>query len=176
MTGQWRHYSCNFWKICNIIGPIIVNKLIGSQCLVAQFLCTHFFLSCWISDVTSFLKVMKLVSSPKCYLRFSIVVPETLKFEWQCSQYLELNPTHEKYIVLELQNLTSYLVGQTRENCAVDTPTGNPNMKWTTTFPFWTSPGITAALTTLKSSLKVNDTYLTLHIMKHSCFSYFVLD
>ena len=28
-----------------------------------------------------------------CHFRFSIFVLETLKFEWQCSQYLELNPT-----------------------------------------------------------------------------------
>ena len=33
------------------------------------------------------------MSSLNCHLRFSIVVLETLKFEWQCSQYLELNPT-----------------------------------------------------------------------------------
>ena len=52
-------------------------------------------------------------------------------------------------------------MGLTRENFAVDTPTGSPNMRWTTTFPFWTSPGTTAALTTLKSCLKVNDNYLT---------------
>ena len=33
------------------------------------------------------------MSSQNCHLRFSIVVLETLKFKWQCSQYLELNPT-----------------------------------------------------------------------------------
>ena len=27
------------------------------------------------------------------HFRFSVFVPETLKLEWQCSQYLELNPT-----------------------------------------------------------------------------------
>ena len=36
---------------------------------------------------------MKLMSSPNCHLRFSIFVPETLKFKWQCSQHLELNHT-----------------------------------------------------------------------------------
>ena len=38
---------------------------------------------------------MNLMSSLNCHLRFSIVVLETLKFEWQCSQYLELIPTCE---------------------------------------------------------------------------------
>ena len=70
-----------------------MNKLIGSQYFVAHFLWTHFFLSCWTDYVINFLKVMNLMSSPNCHLRFSIVVLETLKFEWQCSQYLELNPT-----------------------------------------------------------------------------------
>ena len=36
---------------------------------------------------------MNLMSSVNSHLRFSIVVLETLKFEWQCSQYIELNPT-----------------------------------------------------------------------------------
>ena len=52
--------------------------------------------------------------SPICHLRFSIFILETLKFEWQCSQYFELNPTcgntvhHRKsdqnYFVLECRN------------------------------------------------------------------------
>ena len=42
-----------------------------------------------------FIMVIISMSSPNCDLRFSIVVLETLKFEWQCSQYLELNPTCE---------------------------------------------------------------------------------
>ena len=74
-----------------------MNKLIGSQYFVAQFLWTYFFLSCWTNDVTNFPKVMNLMSSPNCYLRFSIVVLETLKFEWQCSQYLELKPSCANY-------------------------------------------------------------------------------
>ena len=83
----------------------IVTKLIGSQYLVAQFLWIHFFLSCWTSDVTNSPKVMKLMSLPKCHFRFLIVVLETLKFEWQCSQYLELNPTCGKcqHVVLHYQ-------------------------------------------------------------------------
>ena len=45
------------------------------------------------NDVKNFLKVMNLMSLPNCHLRFSIVVLETLNFEWQCSQDIELNPT-----------------------------------------------------------------------------------
>ena len=52
-----------------------------------------FFLSCQTNDVTNFQKDMKLMFSLACHLRFLIVIPETLEFEWQCSQYLELNPT-----------------------------------------------------------------------------------
>ena len=69
--------------------------MIGIQYFVAQFLWTHFFLSCWTNHVTNFPKVMNLMSSPNCHRGFSIVVLETLKFEWQYSQYLELNPTSE---------------------------------------------------------------------------------
>ena len=29
-----------------------------------------------------------------CHFKCSIFVLETLKFGWQCSQYLELNPTY----------------------------------------------------------------------------------
>ena len=72
-----------------------MNKLIGSQYLIAQFLWTHLFLSSWTNDVTNFQKVMKLIASLNCHLRFSIFVLETFKFEWQCSQYLELNPTFD---------------------------------------------------------------------------------
>ena len=43
------------------------------------------------------------MSSLNCYLRFSIVVLETLKFEWQCCQYLELNPTCTDPAELHLQ-------------------------------------------------------------------------
>ena len=32
---------------------------------------------------------MKLMSLPTYHLRFSTFVLETLKFEWQCSQYLK---------------------------------------------------------------------------------------
>ena len=40
------------------------------------------------------------MSSLNCHLRLSIFVRETLEFEWQCSQYLELNLT----CVLEATN------------------------------------------------------------------------
>ena len=43
--------------------------------------------------MTKFAKVMKLIFLSNCHVRFSIVVLETLKFEWQYSQYLELSPT-----------------------------------------------------------------------------------
>ena len=33
------------------------------------------------------------ISPPIHHFRFSIFIQEMLKFEWQCSQYLELNPT-----------------------------------------------------------------------------------
>ena len=36
---------------------------------------------------------MKLKSSLTSHLRLSMFVLEALKFEWQRSQYLELNPT-----------------------------------------------------------------------------------
>ena len=45
---------------------------------------------------------MNLMSSPNCHLRFSIVVLETLNFEWQCSQCLGLNLTCAQGVVIEL--------------------------------------------------------------------------
>ena len=36
---------------------------------------------------------MKLMFSLTCHFRFSIFVIENMKSEWQCSRYLELNPT-----------------------------------------------------------------------------------
>ena len=45
------------------------------------------------NNVTHFLKIIQFMSSLNCHRRFSIFLLETLKFEWQCSQYLELNPT-----------------------------------------------------------------------------------
>ena len=67
-----------------------MKKLIGSQYIDSQFLWTHFFLSFWATNVTNFLKVMKLMSLLTCHLRLSNFVLETRKFEWQ---YLKLNPT-----------------------------------------------------------------------------------
>ena len=80
---RWQFSGDIIWKN--------MNKLISSKYLVAQFLWTNFFLSCWTNDVTKFLKVMKLLSAPNCHLGFSTSVLETIKLEWQCSQYLELN-------------------------------------------------------------------------------------
>ena len=40
-----------------------------------------------------FSKVTQILSSLTCHIRFSIFFLQTLKSEWQCSQYLELNPT-----------------------------------------------------------------------------------
>ena len=34
-----------------------------------------------------------VISQLTCHLRYFIVVLETLKLQWQCSQYLTLNPT-----------------------------------------------------------------------------------
>ena len=51
-------------------------------------------LSFWTNNVTNFPKVTLLMSLPICCFRFSIFVLETLKFEWQCNQYLQLNPTY----------------------------------------------------------------------------------
>ena len=91
MTGQWRYYLGNLGKICLKTWDKNANKLICIQYLDSQFLLTHFFLSLWTNNVTNVPKVMKLMSSPTCHFRFSIFFLETLKFEWQCSHYLELN-------------------------------------------------------------------------------------
>ena len=66
-----------------------MNKLSCSQ----YFFVNTIFLIFWTNDVTNFPKVMKLISLLNCHLIFSILVLETLKFECQCNQYLELNPT-----------------------------------------------------------------------------------
>ena len=41
---------------------------------------------------TDYIAVTQLMALPICHCRFSIFVLETLKFEWQCSQHIELNP------------------------------------------------------------------------------------
>ena len=95
-TNRWRHYSANLPKICDIIGPklkILGKKLICSQYLDWQFLLSLNILSFWTYDVTNFPKISEIMSPPICHFRFLIFVLETLKFEWQCSQYLELNLT-----------------------------------------------------------------------------------
>ena len=88
----------NLWKICNIVGPRnlryceftkISNQ--GTDYKSVQYL--HNIFCFWIKSVTHFLKVTQIMFLPICYYRFSIFALETLKLEWQCSQYLELNPT-----------------------------------------------------------------------------------
>ena len=44
-----------------------------------------FFLKLLDQQCHKFSEVMNLMSSPNCHLRFSIVVVQTLKSEWQCS-------------------------------------------------------------------------------------------
>ena len=50
-------------------------------------------LSFWTYGLTNFLKVGGKISPPIRHFRFSIFLLETLELEWQCSQYLEFNPT-----------------------------------------------------------------------------------
>ena len=50
-------------------------------------------LSFWTYGLTHFLKVGGIISPPIRHFRFSIFLLETLELEWQCSQYLEFNPT-----------------------------------------------------------------------------------
>ena len=55
-----------------------------------------------ISFLPNILKRTYLMSLLICHFKCSIFVLETLKFGWQCSQYLELNPTcaHQTFAVL----------------------------------------------------------------------------
>ena len=94
--NQWRHYSANLQKILILLVQklkILGKKLTCSQYLDCQFLLSLNILSFWTYDVTNFPKVSRIISPPICHFRFSIFVLETLELEWQCSQYLELNPT-----------------------------------------------------------------------------------
>ena len=50
-------------------------------------------MSFWTYDNSNFLKATKLMFSPNCCVRFSIFVTESMKFEWQCSQYLKFDLT-----------------------------------------------------------------------------------
>ena len=72
---------------------ILRKKLTCSQYLDWQFLLSLNILSFWTYNVTNFPKVSGIISPLIRDFRFSICVPETLELEWQCSQYLELNPT-----------------------------------------------------------------------------------
>ena len=72
---------------------ILRKKMTCSQYFDWQFLLSLNILSFWTYNVTKFPKVSGIISPPIRDLRFSIGVPDTLEWEWQCSQYLELNPT-----------------------------------------------------------------------------------
>ena len=57
-----------------------------------------------------------------CCCRFSIFVLDTLKFEWQCSQYIELNPTCVVAIQLccrDYDNYATDVCHQSNENYAI---------------------------------------------------------
>ena len=51
-------------------------------------------LSFWTNHITNFSQDYMIMPFPICCFRFSIFVLETFKFEWHCSQYLELNPAY----------------------------------------------------------------------------------
>ena len=72
---------------------ILGKKLTCNQYLDYQFLSSLNILSFWAYDATNFPKVSRIISPLIHHFRFSIAVLETLELEWQCSQYLELNPT-----------------------------------------------------------------------------------
>ena len=58
------------------------------------------------------MKVTRIISPLSCHLRFFLIcVPETLKLEWQCSQYYELNPTYDNgmFHASDVSNLSKYL-------------------------------------------------------------------
>ena len=74
---------------------IFGRKLTCNQYLNWQFLLSLNILSFWTYDVINFLKVGGIIFSLICHFRFSIFALKTLELEWQCSQYLELNPTYE---------------------------------------------------------------------------------
>ena len=78
------------WQVSEVINFITFRKFVTQ---LVQNLPN--ILSFWTNNVTNFPKVMKLMCSLTCHFWFSIFVIENMKFEWQCSQYLELNPTCE---------------------------------------------------------------------------------
>ena len=88
MTDQGSYNSGNLWKICNTVGPKF-TKIVSLGTDYKSILLPNI-LGFWNNDVS---KITQIVSSLTCHLRFSIFVIQTLKSEWQCSQYLELNPT-----------------------------------------------------------------------------------
>ena len=48
----------------------------------------HCHLSICTYHVINFPKVSGIISPLNCHFRFFIFVPETVKLEWQCNQYL----------------------------------------------------------------------------------------
>ena len=80
------------WEVFGDIIQVTFCKFVTSK-LANKLICNKYLDSYFQTDnVTHFPKVMKLMSSSNCHLNFSIFVLETLKFECQCSQYLEFNP------------------------------------------------------------------------------------
>ena len=79
MAGKWRYYLGNLQKICNIIGPKnlrkIVNKLNCNQYLDSQFLWTQFFFMFLDQQDHTFSEDFEI------NVFTSIFVLETLKFE-----------------------------------------------------------------------------------------------
>ena len=71
----------------------LVQKLTGNQYPDWQYLLSLNILSFSTYHVINFPKVSGIKSSPNYHFRFPIFVLETFKLQWQCSQYLELNPT-----------------------------------------------------------------------------------
>ena len=55
-------------------------------------------------------KVTQLIFLLICHSRFFIFLLKTLKFEWQCSQYLKLNPTSVLGIELEIRRDVDWIV------------------------------------------------------------------
>ena len=99
MGGEIIHVT--FWKFVTLL----VQKLLcykNCATLGTDSGYWIFFFSCWTNDVTNFLNVIWIISPLTCHFRFLIVVLKAFKFEWQCSQYLILNPTcdNPKYIHL----------------------------------------------------------------------------
>ena len=82
-------YVTSFVQKLKILG--VYKNCMSRYQLQIQFVPS--ILNFWTNNVTYFPKVTQLMSFPVCHFRFSIFVLATLRFEWQCSQYFELNAT-----------------------------------------------------------------------------------